>query len=89
MFTTWGDEAFGITHILANQWLVSGGYKGESGLERAKACVNAIAGGVEAIFFHDKLKGCYKDLVRSLGGELGIPFYKHQRLRAPEQLDWA
>ena len=67
VFTTWGDEAFGITHILANQWLVSGGYKGESGLERAKACVNAIAGGVEAIFFHDKLKGCYKDLVRSLG----------------------
>ena len=51
--------------------------------------MNAIAGGVEAIFFHDKLKGCYKDLVRSLGRELGIPFYKHQRLRAPEQLDWA
>lgn len=89
VFTTWGDEAFGITHILANQWLVSGRYEDESGLERAKACVNAIAGGVEAIFFHDKLKGCYKDLVRSLGRELGIPFYKHQRLRAPEQLDWA
>ena len=88
VFTTWGGEAYGVSHILANQWLVSGRYEDENGLERAKACVAAIDGGVEAIFFHDKLKGCYKDLARNLGRELGIPFYKHQRLRAPAELEW-
>lgn len=83
---TWGDEAFGVTHILANQWLVSGAYENEDGFARACACVDAIDGGIEAIAFHDKLKGCYKDLVRRLGEHYGVPIFKHQRLRNPETL---
>lgn len=89
VFAQWGDnEAFGVSHIMANQWLVTGEYENETGLERAKACINAIDGGVEAIFFHDKLKGCYKDLVRKLGEECGIPIYKHQKLRTPQDIVW-
>ena len=88
VFKTWGNETFGVTHILANQWLVSGNYQDESGVERACKCIDAIEGGVEAIFFHDKLKGCYKDLVRNLGAKYNIPIYKHQKLRKPEELEW-
>lgn len=60
VFTTWNNEAFGVSHILANQWLVSGEYENESGFKRASDCIHAIAGGVEAIFFHDKLKAVIK-----------------------------
>ena len=88
VFSEFGDnEAFGVTHIIANQWLVSGCYE-ENGLERMRDCINAIDGGIEAIFFHDKLKGCYKDLVRNIGKEYNVPVYKHQRLRKPEELEW-
>lgn len=85
---TWGDEAFGVSHIIANQWLVSGEYEGESGFARACACVDAIDGGIEAIVFHDKMKGCYKDLVRKLGQKYQVPIYKHQRLRSPETMEF-
>lgn len=88
VFTTWDNEAFGVSHILANQWLVSGEYENENGLKRASDCIHEIVGGVEAIFFHDKLKGCYKDLVRKLGKEFQIPIYKHQKLRNPQELEW-
>lgn len=86
-FADWGEnECFGISHILANQWLVSGEYENEDGFERACTCVEAIEGGIEAIAFHDKLKGCYKDLVRRLGEHYNVPVFKHQRLRKPEEL---
>ncbi len=88
VFTTWGSEAFGVSHIIANQWLVTGKYEDEDGFKRMCDCIHAISGGVEAIFFHDKLKGCYKDLVRRLGRELQIPIYKHQKLRNPQELEW-
>ncbi len=87
IFAEWGDrECYGISHIIANQWLVTGEYENEQGFERVKNCVRAIDGGVEAVFFHDKLKGCYKDLARRLEAELGVPAYKHQRLRSPQEL---
>ena len=86
--TSWGDEAFGVTHCLANQWLVSGEYETESGFDRACKCVESINGGIEAIVFHDKMKGCYKDLVRRLGAHYDVPIYKHQRLRSPETLEF-
>lgn len=88
VFRTWGNEAFGVSHILANQWLVTGKYEEESGFARACDCIGAIDGGIEAIVFHDKLKGCYKDLVRRLGQEFQIPIYKHQKLRTPEEMVW-
>ncbi len=84
----WGYEAFGVPHIVANQRLVTGKYEEEDGFRRMCDCIHAIDGGVEAIFFHDKLKGCYKDLVRRLGAEFNIPIYKHQKLRNPQELEW-
>jgi len=86
--TEWGNEAFGITHIMANQWLVSGAYEDETGFERACTCIDAIEGGIEAIVFHDKLKGCYKDLVRKLGEEYQVPIYRHQKLRNPQEMEF-
>lgn len=89
VFTQWGDnETFGVTHIIANQWLVSGQYENETGIERASRCIDSIEGGIEAIFFHDKMKGCYKDLVRQLGTKYNVPIYKHQKLRTPAELEW-
>lgn len=87
VFTQWGEnETFGVTHIIANQWLVSGRYENEDGFDRACKCVDAIDGGIEAIFFHDKMKGCYKDLVRKLGAHYNVPIFKHQKLRTPAEL---
>ncbi len=87
--TTWGEEAFGVTHIIANQWLVTGEYENEDGFAKACNCIEAIEGGVSAIVFHDKMKACYKDLVRALGEKYNVPIYKHQRLRRPEEMEFA
>jgi len=87
-FGEWDDSALGVSHILANQWLVSGGYEDESGSARLEECVRSIRGGIDAIAFHDNLKGAFKDRFRSLGEQLGIPVLKHQALRKPEQIPW-
>lgn len=86
---TWGDCAFGVSHILANQWLVSGQYGEESGRAKLEACAASIRGGIDAIVFHDNLKGVYKDQLRALGQKYGIPVIKHQILRRPEGIPWA
>lgn len=93
VFTDWAGnggeaETFGVSHILANQWLVSGEYEKEHGLAYASAAVEAVDGGIEAVAFHDKLKGCYKDLARALGEKYGVPILKHQRLRNPSDIKW-
>lgn len=88
IFTQWDHEAFGVTHILANQWLVSGGYDSQEGYTYMKSAMASISGGVEALVFHDKLKGCYKDLLRQLASEYKIPLLRHQLLRKPEQIEW-
>ena len=64
-------------------------YETEAGFERACKCVESIEGGIEAIVFHDKMKGCYKDLVRRLGAHYNVPIYKHQRIRSPETMEFA
>lgn len=93
VFTAWAgkegqEETFGVSHILANQWLVSGEYEKEQGLAFAAAAAEAIAGGIAAVAFHDKVKGCYKDLARALGEKYGVPILKHQRLRNPAEIQW-
>lgn len=84
----WGDEAFAVSHIIANQWLVSGMYEDEQGMGFATHAVEAIQGGIDGIAFHDKMKGCYKDLVRSLGERYKVPIIRHQRLRKPADIEW-
>ena len=88
--TSWNDgkEFFGVSHIIANQWLVSGEYEGEKGIEKATKCIDSIIGGIDAIVFHDKLKGCYKDVFRALGEKYQVPVLKHQALRKPENISW-
>nr|WP_300095002.1 D-aminoacyl-tRNA deacylase [Sedimentibacter sp.] len=88
--TSWneGKESFGISHIVANQWLVSGEYENEQGDKKLSSSIESIIGGIDGIVFHDKLKGCYKDLVRKLGEKYDVPVIKHQALRAPENIAW-
>ena len=86
---TWDDWGFAVSHILANQWLVTGRYENDDGPERLEACVRSIAGGIDGIAFHDNLKGVYKDRFRALGAKLGVPAFKHQTLRHPETIAWA
>lgn len=88
VFTEWDNEAFGVTHILANQWVVSGGYEDETGFERACTCIDSIEGGIEAIVHHDKLKGCYKEMVRKLGEKYQVPVYSHKKLRNPQEMEF-
>lgn len=89
VFQEWGDFAYGVSHILANQWLITGHYDNEDGLEKLETCVASIHGDIEAIAFHDNLKGVYKDRFRTLAGKYGIPVFKHQNLRRPEEIPWA
>ena len=88
VFTTWNDgkDTFGVTHIIANQWLVTGEYIGDHGIEYMDNAIKAI-GDVEAITYHDNTKGCYKDVIRALGQKYNIPVFKHQKLRKPEELE--
>lgn len=85
---TWEDKAYGISHIIPNQWLVTGGYDREGGFEKLKACVGSIDGGIHGIAMHDGLKGAFKEKLRELGKEYGIPVFKHQQLRKPEIIEW-
>lgn len=75
-----------VSHILANQWLAAGGYEGEEGVEKLARCAATIAGGVDAVVFHDNLKGPLKAAARALGERLGVPAFQHRRLRQPEPL---
>ena len=89
IFRIWEDKAYGISHIIPNQWLVTGGYDGDRGLEKLKGCVDSIDGGIHGIAMHDGLKGAYKEKLRELGKDYGVPVFKHQQLRKPELIEWA
>jgi D-tyrosyl-tRNA(Tyr) deacylase len=86
VFEEWEGSYFGISHILANHWLVSGQYLGEEGKARLKTCIDSIQGGIDGIVFHDNLKGAYKEQLRILGRELNVPVFKHQMLRRPADI---
>ena len=85
---TWDGKAYGISHIIPNQWLVTGRYESDEGLGKLKACVESIEGGIHGIAMHDGLKGVYKEKLRELGKEYGVPVFKHQQLRRPEMIEW-
>lgn len=81
------DQALAVSHILPNQWIVSGGYDDtEEGLVKLKACIASIVGGVQGIAYHEKLKGTYKQQLRILADQLGVPHFKHKALRQPSEL---
>lgn len=86
VFHTWEGQAFGISHILANQWLVAGAYEGKESMDKLEDCIQAIQGGIAGIAFHDNLKGVYKDQFRTLAARHGVPVFKHQLLRRPEDI---
>lgn len=85
---TWDDQAFGISHIIPNQWLVTGHYEDDMGLDKLEACIQSIQGGIAGIAFHDNLKGVYKEKLRSLGSRYNVPVVKHQALRRPREIPW-
>lgn len=71
-------------HVLGNQWIAE--YEGAAGLEKLRSAALSSRGGLDAIVFHDKLKGSYKDLARSLAAELGVPAVNHKKLTKPDAL---
>lgn len=88
VFQEWENNAFGISHIIANQWFVNGGYEGEEGQAKLEDCVNSIQGGISGIAFHDNLKGAYKEQLRILGRKYNVPAFKHQLLRRPSDISF-
>ncbi len=80
------EYPFGVSHILPNQWLVSGGYDTSEGFEKMKKCVETIPGGISAIFYHEGIKGPYRQTCRLLGESIGVPVFKHKKLKKPDQL---
>lgn len=75
-----------VSHILAGQWLAAGGYGEPGGADKLEACARSIAGGVDAIVFHDSLKGPLKATVRAVAERLGVEAVNHRRLRSPDPL---
>ncbi|MDY0235344.1 MAG: D-aminoacyl-tRNA deacylase [Gudongella sp.] len=88
IFDTWDSYGYGISHIIPNQWLVTGEYEKDTGQEKLEFCVNSIAGEISGIAMHDGLKGAYKEQLRILGDKYNIPVFKHQKLRKPETIEW-
>jgi D-tyrosyl-tRNA(Tyr) deacylase len=76
------EHPVAFAHILPNQWIANRDYEGQEGLDRFRAAAASIAGGLDVIAFHDKLKGPHKACARALGQELGIPVVNHRRLRS-------
>lgn len=70
------------SHVLPNHWLVSEGYDHERRLIDLRACVESIAGGIQSVVYHDKLKASYKRVARRLAEELGVPMVSHKKLRS-------
>ncbi|MDO9509494.1 MAG: D-aminoacyl-tRNA deacylase, partial [Thermovirgaceae bacterium] len=61
------DHPFGISHILPNQWIVSGDYGSEGGYPKLLAAAESIRGGVRAVVYHEGMKAPYRDQCRRLG----------------------
>jgi D-tyrosyl-tRNA(Tyr) deacylase len=79
-----GDHKIAISHILPNHWLVAGRYDDPvTADKRLDDCVASIAGGVDLVAVHEKLKSSYKDAFRRLAARLDVPVVKHKALKQP------
>jgi len=84
VFTQDDGPALAPSHILANQWVVTGDYGSPEGADKLRRCLRSIRGGVNAVVFHDKLKGTFKSTVRAVAEEFGVPALSHKKLRHAE-----
>jgi D-tyrosyl-tRNA(Tyr) deacylase len=78
------SQRIALSHILPNHWLVSNGYEDPSRLPSLLACGESITGGVDAVVYHDNLKGSLKQQARQLALRLGVPLLSHKKLRSPD-----
>ena len=75
-----------VGHVLPNQWLVQGEYDKDEKYDLLKKCTDSIIGNIDGIVIHDNLKSGYKNQIKKLADELGIPTFKHKKLRTPKDL---
>ena len=81
---------FNISHVLPNQWMVAGAYGGEQGATRLGLALDSVREPVDALIFHDGLKGPFKASVRQMASERGLVCANHRLLRdAPKVRDIA
>lgn len=80
------DYKISVGHVLPNQWLVQGEYDKDEKYDLLKKCTDSIIGNIDGIVIHDNLKSGYKNQIKKLADELGIPTFKHKKLRNPKDL---
>jgi D-tyrosyl-tRNA(Tyr) deacylase len=78
------SQSVALSHILPNHWLVSDGYEDPSRLASLVACAQSITGGVDAVVYHDNLKGSLKRQARELALQLRVPLLSHKKLRSTD-----
>jgi D-tyrosyl-tRNA(Tyr) deacylase len=78
------SQAVALSHILPNHWLVSEGYEDAARLPSLLACAESIAGGLDAVVYHDNLKGSLKRQAKELALRLDVPLLSHKKLRSPD-----
>lgn len=80
------DLPVGVSHILPNQWIVSGGYGSGDGFNKLRNAASSIKGGVDAVVYHEGIKSPFRYQCRRLGEDLAIPVFKHILLKRPEEV---
>ncbi|WP_322047737.1 D-aminoacyl-tRNA deacylase [Paraburkholderia sp. J67] len=78
------SQRLALSHILPNHWLVAHEYDSEARFDALLACAQSIRGGVDAIAYHDNLKGSFKQQCKRLAAHLGVPALSHRKLRTPD-----
>lgn len=77
-----GEPPFSISHMLPNQWIAPAGlYEGDDGREKLRAAIRSIVEPIEAIVFHDGLRGPVKAVARAVAEELGVSAVNHKKMR--------
>ena len=80
------EKPISIGHVLSAQWMVQGEYDKDENYQYLKKCVDSISMKVDGIVFHDNIKSAYKNQVKKLGEELGVPVFKYKKLKNPKDL---
>lgn len=80
------EKPISIGHVLSAQWMVQGEYDKDENYQYLQKCVESISMKVDGIVFHDNIKSAYKNQVKKLGEELGIPVFKYKKLKNPKDL---